>query len=177
MYDLDVETVDTFAVGDGAWVVHNQNQNCPLPLEVGNWENRFKGQPKVLLPGIYEYFSGGRADAPIYVGMSWGQSLTGRLRGKRSNFGRSWNNVVSSSIDFPSHQAALVAERIRIEQLIAMPDIGVSGVSNATDDRIIRTASRADVENFLKNNNIQNIPGWPSWLQLPDKVVDVPGWN
>ena len=23
MYDLDVETVDTFAVGDGAWVVHN----------------------------------------------------------------------------------------------------------------------------------------------------------
>ncbi|MEL7236271.1 MAG: hypothetical protein AAGK74_17340, partial [Chloroflexota bacterium] len=25
MYDLDVETVDTFAVGDGAWVVHNQD--------------------------------------------------------------------------------------------------------------------------------------------------------
>ncbi len=29
MYDLDVETVDTFAVGDGAWVVHNQNFSCP----------------------------------------------------------------------------------------------------------------------------------------------------
>ncbi|MEO1669011.1 MAG: polymorphic toxin-type HINT domain-containing protein, partial [Chloroflexota bacterium] len=27
MYDLDVETVDTFAVGDGAWVVHNQDPN------------------------------------------------------------------------------------------------------------------------------------------------------
>ncbi|MEO0564974.1 MAG: polymorphic toxin-type HINT domain-containing protein, partial [Chloroflexota bacterium] len=30
MYDLDVETVDTFAVGTGAWVVHN---NDCIPLE------------------------------------------------------------------------------------------------------------------------------------------------
>jgi len=28
MYDLDVETVDTFAVGDGAWVVHNTSVSC-----------------------------------------------------------------------------------------------------------------------------------------------------
>ena len=31
MYDLDVETVDTFAVGDGAWVVHNLDVCPPLP--------------------------------------------------------------------------------------------------------------------------------------------------
>jgi len=41
MYDLTVEEVHTFAVGDGAWVVHNQN--CPLFLEIGRWENRKTG--------------------------------------------------------------------------------------------------------------------------------------
>jgi hypothetical protein len=32
MYDLDVETVDTFAVGDGAWVVHNVDGCSPFGL-------------------------------------------------------------------------------------------------------------------------------------------------
>ena len=39
MYDLDVAIVDTFAVGDGAWVVHNQNFGpCDLPDGLENWE-------------------------------------------------------------------------------------------------------------------------------------------
>ena len=46
MYDLDVETVDTFAVGDGAWVVHNCGGIPGQPELPGMG-------PKRLPPGVH----------------------------------------------------------------------------------------------------------------------------
>jgi len=54
MYDLDVAIVDTFAVGDGAWVVHNANnieicnlyRATTLPEQV----EIYLGNPKEIRP-------------------------------------------------------------------------------------------------------------------------------
>ena len=49
MYDLDVETVDTFAVGDGAWVVHNTDF-CDVFAAGGTRSSYTNNDPAFVAP-------------------------------------------------------------------------------------------------------------------------------
>ncbi len=170
MYNLTVDEAHTFFVGDGDWLVHNA-QFCPGAGEIGDhWDNRYHGKPDGLKTGLYEYRSGG--DGNWYVGMTWGESLGARLNSKKPNFGNDWNNIHYSNIEFPNIRAARIAERVRMEQIMA--ELGINQVANATPKRIRQVATRQMAIDFMQSGDWTDVPGWPKWLQLPENMVELP---
>jgi hypothetical protein len=171
MYDLTVEEVHTFAVGDGNWVVHNCD-DFPDAGEIGTWEGRVTKANVGINRGLYEYRSWGEPDGAWYVGESHDQSMIARLRGKKGSFGRNWDNVTFTPIEFANEQAALVAERVRLEQLWVSE--GIDNVVLNNPARLANTASRRQALEFMNAGLYRNSPRWPSWLRLPDQMVPNP---
>jgi hypothetical protein len=173
MYNLTVDEAHTFFVGDGQWLVHN---DCGYPGfgELG-WTN-YQRHPQGLSPGIYEYHSWGDENGPIYVGMTYSESIVSRLRVKQSSYGRNLDNVFYSAIDFNGDRhAAEVAERIRIEQLMADPNVGPYRIVNVRSGGIFNTATRQEAIEFMARGAYRDYHGWPDWLRLPENMV--PGWD
>jgi hypothetical protein len=185
MYNLTVDISHTFAVGEGQWVVHNCN--AP-PVDVSDgWENRFRGNNSESnagqATGLYEYRSWGEETGSVYVGITSQQSITGRLRTKSGSFGNDWGNVIYSPIEFrdidgyTANQVAEIAERIRLEQIWSQTG-NMSLTVQRSSKRLIQTASRSDVIQFMQSGLWTQVTGWPRWLQLPDNLINLPkGWR
>lgn len=108
--------------------------------------------------------------------MAYTESIVARLRTKQGSYGRSLDNVFYSAIDFKGDiNAAQVAERIRIEQLMADPNVGPYRIVNVRSDGIFNTATRQEAIEFMARGAYRDYDGWPDWLRLPENMV--PGWD
>jgi hypothetical protein len=125
---------------------------------------------------LYEYRSNGEPNGSFYVGMAWGNGIKSRLRRKPDSYGRNWDNVTLTYIDFPTEEAGEAAERVRLEQLWVSE--GISNVVQNNPRRLTNVMSRDYAIKFMQRGDWQHIPGWPGWLKLPTNMIQLPpGWR
>lgn len=182
MYNLTVDLVATYVIGEGHWVVHNSNWPllCDIPVgELGEGRYRVETLGEISkIPGIYEFVHLNRKELP-YVGSSL--DLVVRLRGRKyaGDF-LNYSDVVFTPIAGASKTMIELAETIRILQVRAGVAGDIYNMANGWNDNLVQITRKlyptkpANVPKFWKSNiylpDIKRLMNnseyaWPSWLK------------